>query len=226
MKPLKSLNALVATLVAVLVSTNANAEFVLGGDVGYASNNVNADGFADDFGDKSTSFGVFGQYIFAAQPSDAGFGVHVGYATESGEVSASCADNVSGKCSYLDFENTIDIMGVYRTAEFGEGWSGLMMFGYSQREAESGFEDNVFFRGPDGQFGTQDDIDVSGQKDSATHTGYKISAGVQKVFRDGWSMQAQVQYADYGEETYRIAGTESKEEITSLGLRIGIARHF
>jgi len=212
---------LAAALSAVLVSANANAEFVLGGDVGYASNTGNADWSADDFGNKSSSFGVFGQYIFAAQPGDAGFGVHIGYATESGEVSVGCRDNRSRKCSHLDFDNTIDVMGVYRTAEFGEGWSGLMMFGYSRRETEVGYESNVFLRDAGGS-----NIDVSGQNDSATHTGYKIAIGVQKIFRDGWSMQTQAQYADYGEETYRPAGAGWKVDMTSLGLRIGVAHHF
>lgn len=217
---------LAAALSAVLVSANANAEFVLGGDVGYASNTGKVDWSVDNFGNKSSSFGVFGQYIFAAQPGDAGFGVHVGYATESGEISVGCSDNRRIKCSYLDLDNTIDIMGVYRTAEFGEGWSGLVMFGYSRREAEVGYESNVFLPGADGTFNTNDDIEVSGQNDSATHTGYKIAIGVQKTFRDGWSMQTQVQYADYGEETYRPAGAETKVDMTSLGLRIGVAHHF
>jgi len=227
LKTLKSLNGvtLAAALAAVLVSANANAEFVLGGDVGYASNTATVEFRAADHGDNSSSFGVFGQYIFAAQPGDAGFGVHVGHATESGEVTRGCL-NPGVKCAFFDFENTLDILGVYRTAEFGKGWSGLVMLGYSRREVQFEYVDGISFRGPDRQFGTEDDIDVSGLNDSATHSGYKIAAGVQKIFRDGWSMQAQVQYADYGEETYLLQGSETEYDMTSLGLRIGIAHHF
>jgi len=67
MKILKSLNSvtLTAALSAMLVSANANAEFVLGGDVGYASNTTKRVSRASEFGDNGSSLGVFGQYIFA-----------------------------------------------------------------------------------------------------------------------------------------------------------------
>jgi len=211
----------ITSFIALLISSNANAEFVLGGDVSYASNTAKRDdGFAraaDELGSNSSSFGVFGQYIFAAQPSDAGFGVHVGYATESGDVSRGGGEV---RTSYFSFENTFDILGVYRTAEFGKGWSGLVMLGYSRREMEFGYK-NI----------TGGNAVLNGQNDSATHTGYKIAAGVQKIFRDSWSMQAQVQYADYGKEDYgpftEVNGPfEGGADMTSLGLRIGVARHF
>jgi len=218
LKTLKSLNGvtLAAALAAVLVSANANAEFVLGGDVGYASNTVKRDFSAEELGNNGSSFGVFGQYMFATNPSDAGFGVHVGYATESGDIDR----GGRSRSSYFTFENTLDILGVYRTAEFGKGWSGLVMLGYSRRKMEFGYENDVFT----GEFAPQ-----NGAKDSATHTGYKIAAGVQKIFRDGWSMQAQVQYADYGKERYGPypgVGFTFEADTTSLGLRIGIAHHF
>jgi len=224
LKTLKSLNGvtLAAALAAVLVSANANAEFVLGGDVGYASNTVKRDFSAEELGNNGSSFGVFGQYIFAAQPGDAGFGVHIGYATESGEVSrAGNRESRHLRTSYFAFENTFDILGVYRTAEFGKGWSGLVMLGYSRRKMEFGYENLT------DEFAPQ-----NGQKDSATHTGYKIAAGVQKIFRASWSMQAQVQYADYGKEHYGHFGPREprdfdfEADMTSLGLRIGIAHHF
>jgi len=206
---------LMAAFAAVLVSANANAEFILGGDVGFASTTGDVKDNANDYGYDSSSFGVFGRYILAAQPGKGAFGVHVGYASESGDVSSACANDMTVKCSSLESKNTIDIMGVYRTAEFGRGWSGLLMAGYSRLKAEFEFEDNV----------TINSVDVSGRSKSATHSGYKLAAGVQKTFGQ-WSTQTLIQYADYGDETYAIEGIESKIDMSSLGLRVGIAYHF
>jgi len=206
---------LVAAFAALLVSASANAEFVLGGDVGFVSTTGSAKDNANDFGDSGSSFGVFGQYVFALQPGGGGFGIHVGYANESGDMSSACTNDSTLKCSSFELKNTVDIMGVYRTAEFGGGWSGLLLAGYSRLKAELELEDNVVINS----------VNVGGRSKSATHGGYKLAAGVQKTFGK-WSTQTQIQYADYGDETYTIEGAESKIDTSSLGLRFGVAYHF
>ncbi len=210
----------------MLTVANANAEFVVGGDVGVASITGTIEDDKDDYGASGTSLGVFGRYMFAPQSSDGGFGVHVGYADRSADIAAACTADTSEKCSQLNLENTIDVLGVYRTAEFGSGWSGVLMAGYSRLKAEFEFEDGVVLFGPNGVLGGGDDIDIGGLKDSATHGGYKLAAGVQKVFQENVSMQASVQYADYGRETYEIAGVEGKIDLKTIGFRIGVAYHF
>ncbi len=205
----------------MLTVANANAEFVIGGDVGVASITGTAKDDTDDRGASGSSLGVFGRYMFAPQSSDSGFGVHVGYADHSADIASACDDDSSQKCVQLNLENTIDVLGVYRTAEFGSGWSGMLMAGYSRLKGEFEFEDGVTISVAGG-----DDIAVGGLKDSATHGGYKLAAGVQKVFQENVSMQASVQYADYGRETYEIAGLESKIDLKTLGFRIGVAYHF
>ncbi len=211
----------------MLTVANANAEFIVGGDVGVASITATAKGSANDRGASGSSLGVFGRYMFAPQSSDGGFGVHVGYADHSADIATACANDFSEKCAQLNLENTIAVLGVSRTAEFGDGWSGVLMAGYSRLKAEFEFEDGTRFAGPDDMFNTNDDIQVGGLKDSATHGGYKLAAGVQKVFGENASMQASVQYADYGRETYKfVEGIESKIDLKTLGFRIGVAYHF
>ena len=212
--------------VVLTFSANANAEFLIGGDVGYASVTSSVKDNKNGFGNDATSLGIFGQYILASQPTDGGFGVHLGYATQSGDIGSGCSDDEDLKCSQLNFEEVLDVLGVYRTAEFGSGWNGLLMAGVSRMKAEAEVADNIISFGDDGVRGGGDDIDISGRKVSETHSGYKLAAGVQKNFGANVSMQALVNYADYGDESYEIAGSETKADLTSLGIRIGFAYHF
>ena len=91
------------------------------------------------------------------------------------------------------------------------------MAGYSRREAEFAFEDNVVI-------GRND---VSGLDKSATYGGYKVAFGVQLRQKDkegnkeNSSWQILMEYADYGDETFTFGETKNKIDMSSLGLRIG-----
>lgn len=185
-----------AALAAFLFTVNANAEFTVGVDAGAASVTGNIEDNENDYGSDGASFGVFGQYMFASHPSDGGFGIHVGYANQGGDISAACSDDANEKCAELNFEDVIDVMGIYRTPQWGGGWSGLLMAGWSQFNAKFEFDEGV----------SVGNVDVGGQDDSASHSGYKLAAGAQKIFNNNASVQAMVQYADYGRETYKIQG--------------------
>lgn len=164
--------------------------------------------------------------MFAPGASDSGFGVHIGYADSGSEMGVSCDTDSSLRCLTFSPKNTTDLLGVYRTEEFGNGWSGLLMAGLSRVDGEIEVEDEVFSAGPDGTYNTPDDIEIGGLDDSATHNGYKLVAGMQKTFGNNLSWQALVSYADYGQESYRYGDLESKVDFTTLEIQIGIAYHF
>lgn len=72
------------------------------------------------------------------------------------------------------------------------------------------------------------DVDVSsgGEKESNTHTGWTVGAGLEGMITPNITARVEYLYADYGSQDYTFAGNTTDVDVTSNVVRAGVSYKF
>ena len=237
MKLSKILLVACATTLATF-TTSANAEFRLGAQYGHASSSVDAKGTLTDGSEDDTagSYDLFGQWR-THNPDGVSWGIQIGFGQNSSEYE----DSDSAIINLRDFgvgsppstgmltlnvsaeqNSTFDLLGL--VAWNREDVTPYIMAGYASVDVDTeigvigtGFQDTTF----NATIIAKDDISL---------TGYKLIAGIEGKFGDGFVWNTAIEYADYGDEDAdhaigALTATE-KVELDQTRLLFGIAYSF
>ncbi len=132
---MKKATLLAAAAVLLISTSNANAEFVLGGGVGLSK--INPDFASASASEKSSvGIGVFGQFR-ALVSERVILGVHLGYSTESAELKGNIpADRPQNPFLIeVEIENVIDLLGLAMFPQ--ENYTPFVMLGYSRAKVDA-----------------------------------------------------------------------------------------